>query len=440
MIKYLLSVFIFLQFFMINIHAQDTSKENDFYKQKYYEEKFIILNRDIIAKELEIKELKDELKSLENSVIKKDEVEKDLDKQNNRIEDINADVDKLSIVVTCFGILVTLIILIFAIKYEKIIRSTTKEETENEVERWLKKNIDKILEPVNKIADDTQASIEKEIVEMYQSELKRDGIHKDGLKKVFSEREEDILKKVVNLIDKKEEEQLTYDDWITKFFNIHEKNKVLALEYINNAINKAGNNYEHAKALFEKAYYLEKINLDDAVIVYKKIVDDYLTDKIKTESFGFQHLLLITVHNLGNIYSKTKEINESKKLYDLAIDLLIDINPINKSDILSDIALCRLELDLLTHGEMNNEKLKKVVFNSKKNHAIYEMLNLFVKLKVTDINPNELSSWMDTYKKDCLMEWRFDELLIWAETLNGEAKERVKKYIDIFDKELNLCN
>ena len=98
-----------------------------------------------------------------------------------------------------------------------------------------------------------------------------------------------------------------------------------------------------------------------------------------------------------------------------------------ETNIISDNTNSKEDLDLfLNLVKENKEKLLK-----------FEMLKILEKAK--DFNQDEkIKNWQIEFKDTKLKDWSFDELKSWAETLEGEVKERVLRYIDIFEKHKSL--
>ena len=60
------------------------------------------------------------------------------------------------------------------------------------------------------------------------------------------------------------------------------------------------------------------------------------------------------------------------------------------------------------------------------------MLQIFEKAKDSN-QDTEVKEWEKKFKDTKLKNWSFNELKTWAETLENDAKERVLRYIDIFE-------
>lgn len=242
------------------------------YAQKINDEKITLIMGQIIQKENEIKELEKELKEYVN----KEDLEREINYQNNRIADINSHVDKLSISVTVVGILITVILLLFTGTFFYV---SNKKHLEK-VDEWINKNKDKILEPIHKEGNDLLRNIEDKALMFYQDQLKELNLDKK-LNENQKQTETEIFNKVNKLLEHKEKEKYTYNDWNSKFLDYYYKERYEdALEAIDNAISKSKNNSELVTALVRKGFILGQLERNnDAIVIYNEVINKFKNDE-----------------------------------------------------------------------------------------------------------------------------------------------------------------
>ncbi|AXH11773.1 tetratricopeptide repeat protein [Halarcobacter bivalviorum] len=353
------------------------------YAQKINDEKITLIMGQIIQKENEIKELEKELKEYVN----KEDLEREINYQNNRIADINSHVDKLSISVTVVGILITVILLLFTGTFFYV---SNKKHLEK-VDEWINKNKDKILEPIHKEGNDLLRNIEDKALMFYQDQLKELNLDKK-LNENQKQTETEIFNKVNKLLEHKEKEKYTYNDWNSKFLDYYYKERYEdALEAIDNAISKSKNNSELVTALVRKGFILGQLERNnDAIVIYNEVINKFKND-------------------------------EGAVIKEKVLDALIN----------------KIEMNLIENNENNEDDLSLFHYLSKErkeNLMKYSMLRIIENAKKMN-QDIEIKKWKREFSDTKFTNWFFDELKNWINKYEDEVvKERLLRYIDIFEK------
>ncbi|RXJ90482.1 hypothetical protein CRV01_04800 [Arcobacter sp. CECT 8983] len=359
------------------IYELKTSQE---YAQKINDEKITLIMGQIIQKENEIKVLEkkiDELRKDKNSLSNYKDI---IDRQDKRIEDLNH-------YFFWYGILIT--ILLFGVSY--ISYRFTSNESKDIVNDWLNKNKEEILKPIHKEGNELLSNIEDKALKFYQKQV--NDLNNDlNIDEKLTENQQETLAKVNQILEHKEKEKYTFDDWNSKFIDYFYKGKFdNALVAIDNAIIKAENNLDLSFGLLRKGIFLVKVErYSDAMDIYDELIDRF---------------------------KYSKEINILK----------------NVSDGISN----KIELSLIENKEYSKKDLDlyfELVKDKKDELIYYEILTLLEKAKHNEID-EKIISWKEEFKDTLIEDWSFEELKTWANSFEDEeVKDRLLRYIDIFEK------
>ena len=241
MLKQILPL-LFIIIFSINLFAEshDIHREISDIKLQIQEIKLLDARDDIEKKidklEADIKKLEEEFNK--NNVDKK-EIDGKLEKTKDIVERQDLRIDDLNIYFFWYGILIT--ILLFGISY--ISYKFTSNEAEDRVNNWMKDNKEEILKPIRNEAKELLKNIEKEALNFYQEKLKEFRIE-DKLDESQKNNQKLILEKVNEILEKKEKNEYTFDDWYSKFLNLKNDNKHTkrALYFLEKALKNATTN------------------------------------------------------------------------------------------------------------------------------------------------------------------------------------------------------
>lgn len=381
---------LFTLIFSINLFGQndDIHKEISDIKLQIQEIKLLDARDD---REKKIEKLEKDIKELEEKFNQNNIDKKEID---GKIETQDKLINIISISIALFGVLITGIVIFFAFKFEKIAKGEAKEESKKEVENWIKENKNRILEPIINEGNNLLGNIRKEadlLLQDYQSTMK-----KHNLKDELDSKEKDILEKVNILLESKETENYTFNDWHSKFLDYFYKNKFDdALKAIDNAIKMATNEIEISFSLYNKGL------------------------------------------TLGRMDGKAEE---AIKVYDELIEKFKDSKDNNILERVASALLNKMEMNLILKKTNSKEDLDlflNLVKEDKKKLSQFEMIQIFEKAKDTN-QDEEIKNWQIEFKDVKIKDWNFFELKTWAETLEDEAKEKVLRYIDIFEKYKSL--
>ncbi|PLY07657.1 MAG: hypothetical protein C0625_05630 [Arcobacter sp.] len=477
MLKLFAFLFLTLHLFLSNISANEINKKTTSFEDKYYEEKFYILNRDIIERDYRIDELKKEIKNLEDKFnqnnIDKKTIEKDfennkqiIDRQDKRLADFN-------IYFFWYGILIT--ILLFGISY--ISYRFTSTHSKDIVNDWIKKNKDEILEPIRIEAKDLQTNIEKRALSLYQEQLKEFNIE-DKLNESQKDNQKEILIKVNEILEKREKDQYTFGDWYAKYLDMkNKKEDKRALIFIDKAIKIASDDRDLCNALFQKAYFLDLTlkSKDESLKVYRKLVESFKN----SSNSSILEIVSISLNNIAVILFNQKKFEKRFKIHEELVDMfnyssneLIQkfvssalvgkgwyysyINDNDKALLIYDEVIekfkngneevllnvldafiNKFEIQLINNTNISNNDLllyEKIANNKKENLLMFDILKIINESRYEN-NDEKLKEWKRTYAKMSLSNlWSFNELKTWANSFEDEKiKERILRYIEIFE-------
>ncbi|MDN5053766.1 tetratricopeptide repeat protein [Aliarcobacter butzleri] len=469
---------LFTLIFSINLFAQndDIYKEISDIKLQIQEIKLLDARDD---REKKIEKLEKDIKELEEKFNQNNIDKKEID---GKIETQDKLINIISISIGLFGVLITGIVIFFAFKFEKIAKGEAKEESKKEVENWIKENKNIILEPIINEGNNLLKNIRKEadlLLQDYQSTMK-----KHNLKDELDSKEKDILEKVNILLESKEIENYTFNDWHSKFLDYFYKDKFDdALKAIDNAIKITKNEIEIVSSLYNKGVILERMDgkAEEAIKVYDELIKKFKDSKennileavakalvnkgvilaqidgkseqaikvfdeiIERFKDSKENNILERVanafYNKGVAFGKMDgKVEEAIKVYDEVINRFKDSKENNILEAVANALLNKIEMNLISEKTNSKEDLDlflNLVKENKEKLLQFEMLQIFEKAK--DTNQDEkIKNWQIEFKDVELGDWSFKELKTWAETLEDEVKKRVLRYIDIFEKHKSL--
>lgn len=381
----LIILLLFTFFFSFNLFAES----NDIYKEisdikLQIQEIKLLDSKD--NKEKKLEKIEKKIDDIEDKVNQNNVDKKELD---GKLERNEAVVDNLNTFLTVYGVLIT--ILLFCVSY--ISYKFTSNEAKQMVNNWIEENKNKILEPVIKEGDKLLRNIKKEadlLLQDYQSSMKN-----HDLGKALDSKEKDILEKVNILLESKETENYTFDDWYSKFLNYFYKDDFIkALEMINKAFKKAINDKEISIVLFQKALILGRINgkSNEAISIYDKLIQKFKNSD-DSEILKRVKLSLVNKIELKII------LNENNSEED--VNLYLNLTKDNKEELLT-----------------------------------LKMLHIFenAKSKNQDKELDALKIEFSNVRTD----WDFYELDNWANNISSEEiKNRILEYINFFKNHNN---
>ncbi|MCG3714954.1 hypothetical protein L5F64_05175 [Aliarcobacter butzleri] len=425
---------LFTLIFSTNLFAQvqDINKELTDIKLQLQEIKLLDARDE---REKKIEKLEKDIKELEEKFNQNNIDKKEID---GKIETQDKLINIISISIALFGVLITGIVIFFAFKFEKIAKGEAKEESKKEVENWIKENKNKILEPIINEGNNLLKNIRKEadlLLQDYQSIMK-----KHNLKDELDSKEKDILEKVNILLESKEIKNYTFNDWHSKFLDYFYKDKFDdALKSIDNAIKITTNEIEIVSSLYNKGVTLGQMNgkVEEAIKVFDEIIERFKDSK---ENNILEQVVKALV-NKGAILGRMEgEEEKAIKVYDELIERFKDSKENNILELVTSALLNKIETNIISGNTNSKEDLDlflNLVKENKEKLLKFEMLKILEKAK--DFNQDEkIKNWQIEFKDTNLDDWSFNELKSWAKTLEGEVKERVLRYIDIFEKHKSL--
>lgn len=427
--------------------------------------------------QLKIIELENSIKKFEDKFINKESLDEKLERYNDIVsrqdERINNNFTVLEITVAFFGVLITVIVIIFTFKSER----NARIEATKVVEKWIKDNQKEVLKPINSQAEKLSSEIQEQIDEFFKDA--KEQLSKHDIKKELDKRDKELLSKVTNSIKNKHEENYTYNDWyslyLEEFYKEGRVHKLKALEYIDKAIKMASVDYEDVKARIDKSillgeldenileikeydYILEKYknsdnenikefiamslfnksiciqSIDEKIVVYNELLDRFTN----TTNNYILSVISNTLYNKGVNLAILNETDKSLDAYDNLIKNFYDSENSKSLRNVAKAIINRIELSIFHNKNIENDvKLFKKKFSNEKNNLLkVELLEIINNAKIKK-QDTEIELWLENYIDVKFESWSFDELKSWAKTLeNKEGRERIEKYISIFEKKL----
>ena len=523
MLKQILPL-LFIFIFSINLFAQspDINKELTDIKLQLQEIK-LLNSRDERQKKIEKLENKiDDLDSKFNqNNIDKKEIDGKIGTQDKLITEISSNTNRISWIISLFGVLITIIVIYFVVKFEKMAEILA----EKELKKWINNEAMGEFEPkIKEIKDlikkaESEVSLFKNKAEFTISEIEK----KLPENKELTNEEKNEIRSDIKDIENKQEKNYTFTDWRQKtlFYYINNKYEE-ALKLVDNMLIFSNNeNTKVAESLFFKASIFNKLNKKiEAIEVYDEIVkrfgdskEDYLLELLaivlsnKAIVLGKMNMRLeeaiiacddvIRRFNESNsnkilvslmkalvtkavILGKIEEnVEKSIVIYDEVINRFGDLEDIdileqvllalqNKSSILRNLdgksekamevyeevikrfsdskdnkilekvasaLLNKIEMNLILGNTNSKEDLDlylNLIKENKEQLLKLEVIQIFEKAKVSN-QDEEIKKWQMKFKDTKLEDWSFKYLKNWARTLKDEVKERIQRYIDIFE-------
>lgn len=186
-----------------------------------------------------------------------------------------------------------------------------------------------------------------------------------------------------------------------------------------------------AKALYNKACGLKKLGeMKDGIEIYNEIIERF--ESYKSEKIQLQVSMALV--NKGWYLS---QLGENRKAIEVYTKVIKKFENTKSEHILLRVSralLNKIELFLITGKKINNEDKKHFsqISNNKVNKKIFKMIEI-LENSISQNQDDAISQWQNDFRNVVLEEWSFNELKIWALTLEKEAKERILNYIKIFE-------
>ena len=428
-----LLLFTFL--FSINLFAQSHDIHRDISDMKLQIQEIKLLDaRDEREKKLEKLEKKiDDLDSKfnQNNIDKKD-IEGKIGTQDKFITEIGSNTNRISLIISFFGVLITIIVIYFVVKFEKM----AEVLAEKELKKWIKNEAMEEFEPKIKEIKDLIKKAESEVSlfkEKAESTINR--IEKKLLEnKELTNEEENEIKSDIKDIENKQEKDYTFADWRKKtLLYLIDNNYEEALKSVENMFIIYNDDLKISEALFFKAIILNKLNKNvEAIEVYDEVIRRFKDSKEN----GIVRKVSSALYNKGVTLGKMDgKSEEAIEVYD---EVIRRFKNSKENGILKQVESAlvnKIEINLIL-GNINSKEDLDLYFNlikeDKEKILKFEMLQIFEKAKDSN-QDDEIKNWQIKFKDIKLENWSFIELKIWAETFKSEEKERLLRYINIFE-------
>ncbi len=184
-------------------------------------------------------------------------------------------------------------------------------------------------------------------------------------------------------------------------------------------------------AYIKKIDVLKKQNRNREVIkLYYKLIDIAKEKKFykTTVELGF-------LFEIAYLYSKERDFDNAIRVYNQIIEKYK--NKIDDEDIKAVVfasMINKVEAKILSNQRIKDdvEEYVDYMYDDKKYLMQIDMLDI-IHGAIRKDQSKKIKKWNEDYKKIKMIDYSFDWLEKWAETIdNREARERIKKYIMIF--------
>ncbi|WP_419777668.1 tetratricopeptide repeat protein [Malaciobacter marinus] len=348
-------------------------KKSQEYAQELNDEKITLIMGQIIQKENEIKDLEKKLKNYVN----KEDLQREINYQNNRIEDINSSVDSLSIIVSVsiglFGILITAIVIFFAFRFERIARV----QADKEVKNWIDEKADKEFKPR---VDSYLAQIDDRAKKLFE---KNEGLTQkledklELLDKYTEEEKKELEEEAQEIKSSKNERDYTFEDKYKLFISKYVKRDYEeALNDLNTLLGKEDlNRFNLLKILLAKAMTLGKLDRnEEKVKVYDEVVKRFEDSKEN----NILEKVSKALYNKGISLGQLNKSEEAIEVYDEVVKRFEDSKENNILEKVSKALYNKgISLGELNKNEEEIEVYDEVVkrFKDSKDSSILEQVS-----------------------------------------------------------------
>lgn len=315
-----------------------------------------------------------------------------IERQDERIKTLDSSISLTNIIITGFGVLITILVIFFSFRAEGV----AKAQASGEIKEWL---LEKGKNELDKLVGKSKENLEGTVKEF---ENKMDKYENEATKRLEGIKEKEINQVFANFASKNgnitDDEKRKIKEVSKDIMNIEE-------EYMT---------IEQWKELFLSAYYNH--TYDDAIKYSKIIIQKNPKDYTAYSNMGLAYDKKGDYKKAIGSYEKTIEINPK---FDNAYTNLFEMQLIKEQSFDKEIETQYLSLFT-----------KKI-----DSFMLYEMLKLLVLIVRNE--EVDLDKWLNTYKEEKLSKnWSFSELEKWANTKEESVKTKLLNAIKTFKTKL----
>ncbi|MEA1955525.1 MAG: tetratricopeptide repeat protein [Campylobacterota bacterium] len=361
-------------------------------------------------KDSEIDKIEKRVKDLETLLnktnINNNSILKDLKKNDELIIRQDIRISDLNFYIGLYGVIVTILLLLASWGSYKL---SSKESSEL-IKKWLDKKADKEFQPkvdeyLKQIEEKSNVLFEKidDEHQSYMAKRNSDLIADLIAKEKLSDKDKKELNKDVNNIDKKKEDEYTFNDWNTKFLErYYADDYEEAIKFTEKAIQIFPNNsdlYNNMGIAYRK---LGKYN--EAIKAYEKAIEIKANDNI--------------YYNMGIVYGELEEYDKAIEAFEKAIE----INP--KDDVYQNMGITYLK-------QKNKEKKaiqafeEAIKLNSKEADSYLALGDIYGGLGeyANSLKYFEQAIEIDSKSIEYIQKNNLDTLRKWAESLENKVEK-----------------
>jgi tetratricopeptide (TPR) repeat protein len=270
------------------------------------------------------KNLQEELTNVKIQLVKLqdkfDKYDSIIDRQDKRIGDFGSYITITSYLVTMFGIVITLSLLIFGFSYGQNVKNIAKDEitdwidtkAEKELKSQFLKYLNKLKKESKKVLTNIQIELDK------PNKEQKEKIDNIDITQPLSNEDTTKLEEEIIKIDKKDKKDFSFNEWYTKFLaKYYKKEYEEAFEYLENSLEIANNNEDMTKALYSKGVTLGELGESQKEIgVYDILINEFKDSKSEYILEQVAKAYLKKGVRLGELGESQKEIG----VYDILIN------------------------------------------------------------------------------------------------------------------------
>lgn len=396
-------------------------------------------------------ELKTKLESLEDKQKSVEEYKAIIDRQDKRVEDVNAKMSSVSektswlaIIIGCLTFLIGLGGIIFPYAMYKQ-NKKSQEEAKEDIKLWkdiTKKEFDLELKSFKEHSISAQKELD-DTIDFLKDKAKqsiediRKNMIKNQITPIYKHSENLALDKLAETLQKKPMVDYTFDDWNSLAFDAYDKGKNEdAVFYWTKAIELGSpTEINIAETLIQKGHSLSEIkDYNKALDAFNEVLYRF---NEHSSNEAMQEQIAIALLNKGFILGLMHDSTVAMGTYNELIERFKESqNRIIQEQVAQALVNLFECLLIINFQELDNENIQlftQCAKNDKDFLLQFKMLQV-VKNAFQEDQTYSIEQLKDEFSDTDFGDWSWKELKRWAEKLEDkEAQKRVQQTIEVFE-------